>query len=193
MGRGLRVGSGLRRRRLDAAGCGGCPDRTGEARDHAHAASLAATLEGGQPGRDARSAVRGAGGAHRRARCRHDRPAARPARSSICRCERSSSTRASTSSGPSGRAGRSTTAATITTSAGAPTSTEVGQPVQERVPIWVVGVWPRPKSMRRVLRCDGVVPQIEIPGRAGSPDDIRDIRAWLAERGRDGDRRGHRR
>jgi|SRR5579862_5404723 len=61
---------------------------------------------------------------------------------------------------------------------------EVGQPVQERIPIWVVGVWPRPKSMRRVLRCDGVVPQIEIAGRDGSPDDIRDIRAWLAERGR---------
>jgi hypothetical protein len=63
--------------------------------------------------------------------------------------------------------------------------TEVGKPVQERVPIWVVGVWPRPKSMRRVLRCDGIVPQIEISGRPGSPEDIRDIRAWLAERGRE--------
>ncbi len=63
--------------------------------------------------------------------------------------------------------------------------TEVVQPVQERIPIWVVGVWPRPKSMRRVLRCDGIVPQIEIPGRGGTPDDIRDIRAWLAERGRE--------
>jgi alkanesulfonate monooxygenase SsuD/methylene tetrahydromethanopterin reductase-like flavin-dependent oxidoreductase (luciferase family) len=63
--------------------------------------------------------------------------------------------------------------------------TEVGQPLQERVPIWVVGVWPRPKSMRRVLRCDGIVPQIEIPGRTGSPEDVRDIRAWLAERGRE--------
>jgi alkanesulfonate monooxygenase SsuD/methylene tetrahydromethanopterin reductase-like flavin-dependent oxidoreductase (luciferase family) len=62
--------------------------------------------------------------------------------------------------------------------------TEVVQPVQKRIPIWVIGVWPRPKSMRRVLRCDGIVPQIEIPGRGGSPDDVRDIRAWLAERGR---------
>jgi alkanesulfonate monooxygenase SsuD/methylene tetrahydromethanopterin reductase-like flavin-dependent oxidoreductase (luciferase family) len=62
---------------------------------------------------------------------------------------------------------------------------EVGRPVQERIPIWVVGVWPRPKSMRRVLRCDGVVPQVEVPGREGSPDDVRDIRAWLAERGRE--------
>jgi alkanesulfonate monooxygenase SsuD/methylene tetrahydromethanopterin reductase-like flavin-dependent oxidoreductase (luciferase family) len=62
---------------------------------------------------------------------------------------------------------------------------EVGHPVQERIPIWVVGVWPRAKSMRRVLRCDGVVPQIEIAGRAGSPEDVRDMRAWLAERGRE--------
>jgi alkanesulfonate monooxygenase SsuD/methylene tetrahydromethanopterin reductase-like flavin-dependent oxidoreductase (luciferase family) len=62
---------------------------------------------------------------------------------------------------------------------------EVGRPVQECIPIWVVGVWPRPKSMRRVLRCDGVVPQIEIAGREGSPDDVRDIRAWLAEHGRE--------
>ena len=63
--------------------------------------------------------------------------------------------------------------------------TEAGQPVQARIPIWVVGVWPRPKSMRRVLRCDGIVPQIEIAGREGSPYDVRDIRAWLAERGRE--------
>jgi Luciferase-like monooxygenase len=62
---------------------------------------------------------------------------------------------------------------------------EVGRPVQERIPIWVVGVWPRPKSMGRVLRCDGVVPQVEVAGREGSPDDVRDIRAWLAERGRE--------
>jgi alkanesulfonate monooxygenase SsuD/methylene tetrahydromethanopterin reductase-like flavin-dependent oxidoreductase (luciferase family) len=62
---------------------------------------------------------------------------------------------------------------------------EVGRAVQQRIPIWVVGVWPRPKSMQRVLRCDGVVPQIEIAGRSGSPDDVRDMRAWLAERGRD--------
>lgn len=33
------------------------------------------------------------------------------------------------------------------------------KPVQDpRVPIWVVGAWPRPRSMRRVLRCDGLLP-----------------------------------
>ncbi len=33
-------------------------------------------------------------------------------------------------------------------------------PVQSpRIPIWVVGVWPRKKSMQRVLRYDGLIPQ----------------------------------
>jgi hypothetical protein len=60
---------------------------------------------------------------------------------------------------------------------------EVGKPVQQRLPMWVVGVWPRPKSMQRVLRCDGVIPQWAVPGRDGGPDDVRDLRVWLAERG----------
>ncbi|AGZ44971.1 luciferase-like monooxygenase [Actinoplanes friuliensis DSM 7358] len=55
---------------------------------------------------------------------------------------------------------------------------EVGRPVQDRVPIWVVAVWPRPKSLRRVLKCDGV-----IPGHGGGPDEMRAMRAWLVERG----------
>jgi alkanesulfonate monooxygenase SsuD/methylene tetrahydromethanopterin reductase-like flavin-dependent oxidoreductase (luciferase family) len=59
---------------------------------------------------------------------------------------------------------------------------EVGRPVQPRIPIWVVGVWPRPKSMRRVLRCDGIVPQYHLGGRDGTPDDVRQLRAWLTER-----------
>ncbi|MEV8508173.1 LLM class flavin-dependent oxidoreductase [Actinoplanes sp. NPDC051475] len=55
---------------------------------------------------------------------------------------------------------------------------EVGRPVQERIPIWVVAVWPRPKSLRRVLKCDGV-----IPGHGGGPEEMRAMRAWLTERG----------
>jgi alkanesulfonate monooxygenase SsuD/methylene tetrahydromethanopterin reductase-like flavin-dependent oxidoreductase (luciferase family) len=58
----------------------------------------------------------------------------------------------------------------------------VGRPVQARVPIWVVGVWPHPKSMRRVLRCEGVVPQLR---GAGGPSDLRAMRAWLGEHGAD--------
>jgi alkanesulfonate monooxygenase SsuD/methylene tetrahydromethanopterin reductase-like flavin-dependent oxidoreductase (luciferase family) len=56
---------------------------------------------------------------------------------------------------------------------------EVGRPVQERIPIWVVGAWPRPKSMRRVLRCDGVLPQFE----SGGPEEMRVLRAWLTSQG----------
>ena len=52
-----------------------------------------------------------------------------------------------------------------------------------RIPVWAVGVWPRPKSMRRVLRCDGIVPQYNLDGRDAGPDDARAVRAWLAEHG----------
>lgn len=62
---------------------------------------------------------------------------------------------------------------------------DVARPVQPRIPIWVVGVWPRPKSMRRVLRCDGLLPMCmdERGSRPTTPDDIHAMRAWLAERG----------
>jgi alkanesulfonate monooxygenase SsuD/methylene tetrahydromethanopterin reductase-like flavin-dependent oxidoreductase (luciferase family) len=58
------------------------------------------------------------------------------------------------------------------------------QPVQERIPVWVVGVWPRPRSMRRVLRCDGFIPQfsgdtVEQDG----PPRVREALEWLATRG----------
>jgi alkanesulfonate monooxygenase SsuD/methylene tetrahydromethanopterin reductase-like flavin-dependent oxidoreductase (luciferase family) len=60
---------------------------------------------------------------------------------------------------------------------------DVARPVQERVPIWVVGVWPRPKSMRRVLTCDGVVPQYT--GGEGTPEDARALKEWLLDHGAD--------
>jgi alkanesulfonate monooxygenase SsuD/methylene tetrahydromethanopterin reductase-like flavin-dependent oxidoreductase (luciferase family) len=61
-----------------------------------------------------------------------------------------------------------------------------GRPLGERIPIWVVGVWPRGRSMRRVLRCDGLIPAVM--GDAGlqdttTPEHIRAMRAWLTERG----------
>jgi alkanesulfonate monooxygenase SsuD/methylene tetrahydromethanopterin reductase-like flavin-dependent oxidoreductase (luciferase family) len=55
------------------------------------------------------------------------------------------------------------------------------RPVQDRIPVWVAALWPRPKSMRRVLRCDGVLP--ETRDQELRPDDIRAARAWLAEQG----------
>jgi alkanesulfonate monooxygenase SsuD/methylene tetrahydromethanopterin reductase-like flavin-dependent oxidoreductase (luciferase family) len=57
----------------------------------------------------------------------------------------------------------------------------VGRPTGGAVPIWVVAAWPRPKSMRRALRCDGVVPQYD--DHDGSPDLARDVRRWLREHG----------
>jgi hypothetical protein len=52
---------------------------------------------------------------------------------------------------------------------------------QPRVPIWVVGAWNRPKSMRRVLRCDGILPTVG--GEAGmhlpSVEQVRDIRTFV--------------
>jgi alkanesulfonate monooxygenase SsuD/methylene tetrahydromethanopterin reductase-like flavin-dependent oxidoreductase (luciferase family) len=60
--------------------------------------------------------------------------------------------------------------------------TQMARPVRDRIPIWVVGVWPRPKSMRRVLRCDGIVPQFDLgEDREQTPDDVRALRGWLAE------------
>jgi hypothetical protein len=55
-------------------------------------------------------------------------------------------------------------------------------PVQERIPIWVVGVWPGPKSMRRTLRCDGVIPQRRDGGDL-TAQDVQAIRGWLADHG----------
>jgi hypothetical protein len=60
---------------------------------------------------------------------------------------------------------------------------QVATPVRERIPIWVVGVWPRPKSMRRVLRCDGVIPQYELDGREAKPSDAREVKDWLIDHG----------
>jgi hypothetical protein len=61
--------------------------------------------------------------------------------------------------------------------------TKAVRPAAGRIPVWVVGVWPRPKSMRRVLRCDGIIPQYDLGGRDGGPDDARAVRDWLTGHG----------
>jgi alkanesulfonate monooxygenase SsuD/methylene tetrahydromethanopterin reductase-like flavin-dependent oxidoreductase (luciferase family) len=59
-------------------------------------------------------------------------------------------------------------------------------PVQQpRIPIWVVGAWPRPRSLRRTLRWDGILPARMTPNgqfEAVTPDDVRQIAAYAAER-----------
>ncbi len=59
-------------------------------------------------------------------------------------------------------------------------------PIQRpRIPVWVVGAWPREKSMRRVLQWDGLLPNVYNPngehGRA-TADDIRAMKAYVDER-----------
>jgi alkanesulfonate monooxygenase SsuD/methylene tetrahydromethanopterin reductase-like flavin-dependent oxidoreductase (luciferase family) len=57
------------------------------------------------------------------------------------------------------------------------------KPVQQpRVPLWCVGIWPRKKSMRRVLKCDGmIVEQASIDDQAKdiTANDIREIKAYV--------------
>jgi alkanesulfonate monooxygenase SsuD/methylene tetrahydromethanopterin reductase-like flavin-dependent oxidoreductase (luciferase family) len=69
-----------------------------------------------------------------------------------------------------------------------PDLSAAAKPVQDRIPIWVVGVWPAPRSMRRVLRCDGIIPQYAGDATYASndprPEDAAAIRAWLTEQGR---------
>lgn len=59
-------------------------------------------------------------------------------------------------------------------------------PVQApRIPIWVVGVWPAPRSMARVLRYDGLLPAVRGPDGAFvdvTPDHIRAMADYIAER-----------
>ena len=56
-------------------------------------------------------------------------------------------------------------------------------PVQPRIPIWVVGVWPAPKSIRRTLRCDGVIPQYGPLGYEPGPREARAVSTWLTDHG----------
>jgi alkanesulfonate monooxygenase SsuD/methylene tetrahydromethanopterin reductase-like flavin-dependent oxidoreductase (luciferase family) len=51
---------------------------------------------------------------------------------------------------------------------------------RDRIPIWVVGAWPRPKSMRRALRCDGIIPQYD--GDGWGPERLHEMRDWILER-----------
>lgn len=59
----------------------------------------------------------------------------------------------------------------------------VPKPVQQpRIPIWVVAAWPRPKSMARAARWDGIVPSISTdPFRKPLPSEIEAIAKWLRE------------
>lgn len=56
---------------------------------------------------------------------------------------------------------------------------------QPRIPVWVVGAWPRPKSMDRVAHWDGLLAaKMNADGSTGemTPDDLRAAAAYIAER-----------
>ena len=57
-------------------------------------------------------------------------------------------------------------------------------PVQQpRIPIWVVGAWPRERSMRRAARWDGIIPQAhdDAGGQLDlTPEHVREIAAYAA-------------
>lgn len=57
-------------------------------------------------------------------------------------------------------------------------------PIQRpRIPVWVVGAWPSPRSMARAARWDGIVaqaPAADGTSAAPTPDQLRAIAAWLA-------------
>jgi luciferase-like monooxygenase len=59
-------------------------------------------------------------------------------------------------------------------------------PVQQpRIPIWVVGAWRRERSMRRVLRYDGLLPNVfDSEGKPKEifPDDVRAMSDYVRER-----------
>lgn len=53
---------------------------------------------------------------------------------------------------------------------------------QPRVPIWIPGVWPREKSMRRVLKCDGLLASKMNPSgqfEEVKPADIQAMKAYI--------------
>ncbi len=58
-------------------------------------------------------------------------------------------------------------------------------PVQQpRIPIWVVGAWPRPKSLARALRYDGLLPNVldeKGEHRPVTPEDIAAMHAYVQE------------
>lgn len=59
-------------------------------------------------------------------------------------------------------------------------------PVQQpRPPIWIVGAFPRERSMRRVLKGDGLLPNVfgDDGMRGTEHDDVPAMRAWLDEHG----------
>jgi alkanesulfonate monooxygenase SsuD/methylene tetrahydromethanopterin reductase-like flavin-dependent oxidoreductase (luciferase family) len=62
--------------------------------------------------------------------------------------------------------------------------TMLPRPLQKpRIPLWVVGVWPKQKSVNRALKWDGIIVQTYREDKRSmpvtTPDDIRDIKRYV--------------
>lgn len=59
------------------------------------------------------------------------------------------------------------------------------RPVQQpRIPLWTVGIWPSEKSIRRALKCDGIIVEKRGPGNQieePTPQDVSALVAFVAE------------
>ena len=57
------------------------------------------------------------------------------------------------------------------------------KPVQQpRIPLWVVGIWPRKKSLHRTLKGDGLIVEMISPEGKGvevTPEDLREITTYV--------------
>ena len=51
-----------------------------------------------------------------------------------------------------------------------------------RIPVWVVGVWPKVKSMQRAIKWDGVIPQKYRSMDRVTPSEVREIKQFVDER-----------
>jgi luciferase-like monooxygenase len=53
-------------------------------------------------------------------------------------------------------------------------------PVQSpRIPVWVPGVWTKPKSMQRALKWDGIIPQKYKSMDRMTPDEVRELKQFV--------------
>lgn len=60
--------------------------------------------------------------------------------------------------------------------------TMLPKPVQSpRIPVWVVGVWPKQKSLRRALRWDGIIPQKYQSMSRMTPAEVRELKRYVDE------------
>ena len=60
--------------------------------------------------------------------------------------------------------------------------TMLPKPVQSpRIPVWVVGVWPKQKSLGRALRWDGIIPQKYKSMSRMTPAEVKELKQYVDE------------